>query len=107
MRKNKVFWTEAAQKDLEEIIEYIALDSVESAVQHYEKIKKTAETLTSFPYQGRVIPELYRQNITKYREIIIAPWRLMYKKEKETIYIMAFIDGRRNIEDALLKRQLR
>jgi len=31
----------------------------------------------------------------------------MYKKEKNIIYIMAILDGRRNIEDILLRRQLR
>ena len=107
MKKYKLFWTETALKDLEEIIEYIALDSVENAIKQYENIKKAAKSLKTFPDQGRIIPELYKQNITKYRELIIDPWRLMYKKEMETIYMMAVIDGRKNLEDILMKRQLR
>jgi len=107
MNKNKVLWTVTAKKDLEEIIEYIAYDSIETAVEKYEKIKSVAGKLITFPEQGRIIPELAEQNIVKYREVIISPWRMMYKIEENVVYVMAVIDGRRNIEDILLKRQLR
>ncbi len=107
MEKYKVLWTANARKDLEEIIEYIAHDSIETAAKQYEKIKETAKQLSLFPEQGRMIPELVEQNIRKYRETIISPWRLMYKVENKIVYVMAVIDGRRNIEDILLKRQLR
>ncbi len=107
MQKKKVLWTRTAKNDLEEIIKYIAQDSLETAIKKYEEIKATAKKLSIFPEQGRIIPELAEQNIIKYRELIILPWRLMYKIEKEAIYIMAVIDGRRNIEDILLQRQLR
>ena len=100
-------WTATAKNDLEEIIEYIAQDSIEIAIQKYEKIKESAQQLVLFPDQGRVIPELLKQNITKYHEIIISPWWLMYKVEINVVYVMALIDGRRNIEDILLQRLLR
>lgn len=107
MKKYEVMWTATAKNDLDEIIEYIAQDSIEIAIQKYEKIKELAEQLVLFPDQGRVIPELLKQNITKYHEIIISPWRLMYKTEINTVHVMAVIDGRRNIEDILLQRLLR
>ena len=102
-----VVWTDTAKKDLNEIIEYIAQDSIETAIQKYEKIKETAGQLVFFPDQGRIIPELLKHNITKYRELIISPWRIMYKVEKNVVYMMTVIDGRRNIEDILLQRLLR
>jgi len=107
MEKYKVLWTANARKDLEEIIEYIAHDSIETVKKQYEKIKETVKQLSLFPEKGRMIPELVEQNIRKYRETIISPWRLMYKVENKIVYVMAVIDGRRNIEDILLKRQLR
>ena len=107
MKKCDVIWTDTAKKDLNEIIEYIAQDSIEIAIQKYEKIKETAEPLVLFPNQGRVIPELLKHNITKFKELIISPWRLMYKIENNVVYVMAVIDGRRNIEDILLQRLLR
>ena len=107
MKKCDVIWTDTAKKDLNEIIVYIAQDSIEIAIQKYEKLKEAAEPLVLFPKQGRVIPELLKHNITKFKELIISPWRLMYKIENNVVYVMAVIDGRRNIEDILLQRLLR
>lgn len=105
--KYKILWTETAKKDLHEIIEYISYENIDIARKQYLKIKGNSEKLTAFPEQGRIIPELANENINKYREIIISPWRLMYKIEKNMVYVLAVIDGRRNIEDILMKRQLR
>ena len=107
MKNYKVIWTKSAKKDLEEIIDYISLDSIEKAFEQFKKIKEKAKKLSTFPGQGRIIPELSRQNIIKYRELIVSPWRIMYKIEGNIVYVMAVIDGRRNIEDILLKRQFR
>ncbi len=103
----KVIWTETANRDLNEIIEYIANNSIEIALEKFYKIRDSVKPLDKFPEQGRIIPELKNENIMKYRELIISPWRLMYKIEEKKIYIMAVLDGRRNIEDILMKRQLR
>ena len=107
MKNYEVMWTSTAKNDLYEIIEYIAQDSVDIAIQKLEEIRESAEQLVLFPGKGRTIPELLKHNITKYHELIIPPWRLMYKVEINIVYLMAVIDGRRNIEDVLLQRQLR
>ena len=107
MENYEVIWTKSAKKDLEEIIDYISLDSIEKAFEQLKKIKEKAKKLSIFPQQGRIIPELSNQNIIKYRELIVSPWRIMYKIEGNIVYVMAVIDGRRNIEDILLKRQFR
>jgi len=107
MKKCEIIWTATAKNDLDEIIEYIAQDSIKIAIEKYGNIRESVRQLVLLPNQGRAIPELLKQNIIKYHEIIISPWRLMYKVEKNTVYVMAVIDGRRNIEDILLQRQLR
>jgi len=107
VNKCKLYWTETAQRDLEGILEYIALDSIERAMEKYVKIKESTMLLETFPAQQRIVPELNKNNINKYRELMVDFWRIMYKKEQNTVYIMAVIDGRRNIEDILLQRQLR
>jgi len=99
-----VYWTETAQKDLVGIIDYISIDSVESALKIFEKLKKEAEELDNFPYRGRIVPELKYHNIESYRELIISPWRIIYRIEDEKVFILAVFDGRRNFEDILLDR---
>ncbi len=107
MNKYHILWINTANEDLKEIIEYMANDSVDTAIKQLDKIKENAQKLSHFPTQGRVIPELAKQNIYKYHELIISPWRLMYKVEESVVYVLAVLDGRRNIEDILLNRQLR
>ena len=107
MKKYSIKWTETAKNDLNDIINYIAIDSINNAIKQYERIKEAALSLSYFPNQGRIIPELSKHNIIKYKERIIDPWRMMYKIENKEIYIMAIIDGRRNIEDILMRRQIR
>ena len=102
-----VFWTITAQNDLDNIIEYISNDSIENALIILYKIKEKAETLYSFPERGRIIPELKYHNIENYRELILNPWRIIYKIEKDIVYVLSVIDGRRNIEDILLERLLK
>ncbi len=107
MQKNTnftVYWTETAQKDLVGIIDYISKDIVERALKVFEKLKKVAEELDNFPYRGRIVPELKYHNIESYRELIISPWRIIYRDEDEKIFMLAVFDGRRNFEDILLER---
>lgn len=102
-----VKWTDIAKKDLKEIIDYISEDSITIAKQQYLRIKTESEKLINFPEMGRIPPELKKQNMEKYRELIISPWRLFYRIEQDSVFVLAIIDGRRNIEDILLSRSLR
>lgn len=103
----EVLWTETAREDLREIINYIRTDSPDTALRILTDIENEISRLRDFPDQGRIIPELSSNNIMHYRELIISPWRIFYKSEGSKLHIMAVIDGRRNIEDILLKRALR
>jgi addiction module RelE/StbE family toxin len=100
----QVFWTQTAQQDLKKIIEYIATDSENQAKQIYLAIKQKAENLGQMPLKGRIVPELIFHNILTYRELISHPWRVIYKTEENKEWVLAVIDGRRNMEDILLDR---
>jgi len=102
-----VYWSQSAKDDLDEIIEYISKDSPQNALKILESLEKQTNDLVQFPKRGRIIPELKKHNIYKYREIIHAPWRIFFKIEEKKVYVFAVIDGRRNIDDLLLRRQLR
>jgi len=106
MKKFKVAWSRAASTDLLNIIDYISEDSTNTAISVFEKIKSKCETLNQSPERGRVIPELKEYGIISYHELIVKPWRLIYRISDNKVYILAVIDSRRNIEDILIERFL-
>ncbi|MFO7607400.1 MAG: type II toxin-antitoxin system RelE/ParE family toxin [Desulfurivibrionaceae bacterium] len=100
----KVHWAGIAEEDLKDIVLYIAEDNPANARTIFENIKEKASTLISFPERGRTVPELQDQGIFLYRELIHAPWRIIYRIEDRKIYVLSVLDSRRNVEDILLKR---
>ncbi|NQT10610.1 MAG: type II toxin-antitoxin system RelE/ParE family toxin [Desulfobacteraceae bacterium] len=102
--KYKIIWTNVAENDLTEIIEYISMDSPQNALKILKKIKQEASNLYTLPERGRIVTELQDQGILQYRELIIPPWRLIYRIAERKIYALSVIDSRRNVEDILLKR---
>jgi addiction module RelE/StbE family toxin len=107
MKKLRVLWSEAAENDLKGILAYIALDNPIQALKKLKEFKKKADDLYIFPEKGRVVPELMGFGILTYRELIVPPWRIIYRITKKTIYVLSVLDSRRNIEDLLLSRLTR
>jgi toxin ParE1/3/4 len=103
-KSHKVYWASVAENDLLDIIVYIAEDSPGNALKILAKIKTKTEKLNQSPQQGRIVPELLRQGISLYREIVISPWRVIYKVEGGKVFVVSVIDSRRNVEDVLLAR---
>jgi len=106
MKRFVVEWAQPASKDLENIIDYISEDNVDTAVAVFEKIKSTCRTLNRFPDRGRIVPELKAYGILSYRELIISPWRVIYRTSDQKVFVLAVIDSRRSIEDILIERFL-
>jgi plasmid stabilization system protein ParE len=104
IEKYQVIWSNIAESDLKNIIEYIADDSPSNALKIFKNIKQKASTLFTFPERGRIVPELRDQGILLYRELIIPPWRILYRLSSKRVYVLSVLDSRRNIEDILLKR---
>ncbi len=102
----KVQWTSNAKEDLLNIVTYIKEDSPSMARDVYETIKEKAHSSNLFPLRGRIVPELQKEGITMYRELVSSPWRIMYKVDSDTVYIMAIFDSRQNVEDLLLQKLL-
>jgi plasmid stabilization system protein ParE len=104
IEKYFIKWAAPAGDDLNEIIEYIAQTNSTYAVKVLDKIELAVKKLDMSPQRGRIVPELERYGYILYREIIVDYWRIMYKIENDIVYIMAVIDGRRNVEDIILKK---
>jgi toxin ParE1/3/4 len=106
-KQYKVVWSRTAEHDLESIIDYIAEDSPLNAHKVLIKIKKKSSLLHSYPARGRIVPELKEFNILQYQEIIVDPWRIIYKIAEDKVVVMSVIDARRNVEDVLLDRLIK
>jgi len=103
-RKYKVLWAEVAEKDLSRIIERIAEENPINAKKVFKRIKDKTSNLYLFPERGRVVPELLEQGISKYRELAIPPWRILYRVSSKRVCVLSVLDSRRNVEDILLNR---
>jgi toxin ParE1/3/4 len=106
-KKFKVRWALPAKLDLTEIAEFIAEDSPETARKIAKKIQGRISKLETAPERCRVVPELANQGITQYREMIISPWRILYRIDGKAVHVVLVVDGRRNLEDVLFKRIMR
>ena len=106
-RRYRVIWTETAARDLEEIISYIAKDSKQQATKVLRKIRGRSATLRSTPSRGRIVPELLEFDLRGWRELIVSPWRIIYRIEGRLVFVDSVLDGRRDVEDILMQRLLR
>lgn len=107
MVKFRVQWTASAQQDLLEIGQYIAADDLDQALLVVEKIEKRAKTLVQFPNRGRIVPELLAIGFSAYREVVVRPWRIIYRIDERRVYVIAVLDSRRELKDILLERLIR
>ena len=103
----KLQWTTNAKDDLLNIVGYIKKDSPSIANEIYLKIRDEAKSNNFLPLKGLVVPELQKEGITLYREIVTSPWRIIYKVGNDTVYIMAILDSRQNVEELLLQKLLK
>ena len=102
--KYKVVWANVAESDLKDIIEYISIDNPQNALKILKKIKQKASEFYTLPEIGRIVPELQNQGILQYRELVIPPWRLIYRIAERKVFVLSLLDSRRNVEDILFAR---
>lgn len=94
-----VKWTENAISHLNNIYEYIALDSEFYAKRMVDKITRRSEQVGIFPYSGRKVPEYAAEDL---REIIEYPYRIIYRIKPDVIDVIAVIHSARLLPDDLM-----
>lgn len=103
-KKYEVLWTENAIFDLEQIVEYIKLESVTIAKKIFSELREKGNTLYYFPNKGKVVPELQNIGIIKYRELIHKRWKIIYKIQESKVYILVVVDSAQDLENILFQR---
>ena len=104
---NKLLWTAPAAEDLQDVVDFLIEDSPAAAEKFIDRVEEAVGKLSRHGESGRIVPELAKHNIARYREVVVSPWRVFYRIDEKRIYILAVIDGRRNVEDILLRRLMR
>jgi toxin ParE1/3/4 len=102
-----VLLTAGAVRDLEELCDYIALhDAAGKAERVLAKIEKTFASLSESPERGAYPKELLVLGIREYREIFFKPYRIIYRVQKNNVYVLLIVDGRRDMQTLLQSRLL-
>ncbi len=103
----EVLLTAGAEKDLEELYDYLAeYDSPASADHVLDQLLKVAASLESSPERGAHPKELLALGIREYRQTFFKPYRLIYRVVGERVYIYLIVDGRRDMQTLLARRLL-
>lgn len=98
--------TFSAARDLEEMINCIAIhDAPEKAEHVLTQIEKAFSSRLDSPTRGARPRELLALGIREYREIFVQPYRIVYRVDDEAVTILLIADGRRDMQ-ALLQRRL-
>jgi toxin ParE1/3/4 len=90
----QIRWAENAHRDLVDIREYIARDSLYYARQFTERLIAAVERLTDHSRIGRRVPEADRDDV---REILFNAYRIIYLLEPEQVVILAIVHGSRDL----------
>lgn len=104
--RHEVLLTAGAERDLEDIYDYIAeTDSPDKADHVLDRLLEAAESLAAFPERGSHPKELLALGIREYRQTFFKPYRVIYRVIGNQVFIYLIADGRRDMQ-ALLSRRL-
>ena len=107
-RSFRILWAPVAAQDLDDIIDYIATqDGPDAATRVYAKVKSRTQSLATHPRRCRFVPELRSVGVTEYRELIVAPYRVFFRIDERAVGIVGVLDGRRDLEETLIRRSMR
>lgn len=97
----RLVFAEPAARDLNDIIEYIALDNPPAAERVFRAIVASAERLADFPEIGHVgrLPDTREFSITG------LPYIVVYQIDRDTVTVVAVFHGARDLARSLAARR--
>ena len=93
----RIVWSPQALGDLESIRDYIAHDSPRYADLVVRRLVAAVGRLEMFPQSGRIVPERNREDL---REIVVRPFRIVYRSGAGVVEIVTVFRASRLIPDA-------
>ena len=98
MARHRIRWTRLALDDLRTARDFVAADNRVAAAALVKRIRQAVNRLATLPASGRVVPERRAQG---YREIIVAPFRIVYDAVDRDVHVLRVWHSRRNPADML------
>jgi addiction module RelE/StbE family toxin len=92
-KKYSIEYLPVAERDLTEIIEYIQLDSPDSALNLLEEIDIAILKLEDFPFIGK-IPKDCRLQLLNYRILIVSSYLIFYVFKDDIVEIRRIFHGK-------------
>ncbi len=107
MKRAEVFFTAGAERDLQELYDYVANhDSVAQADRLLDRIEALVADLATSPDRGVHPRELLALGIRDYRQVFFKPYLVIYRHTVAKVVIYLVADGRRDMSTLLARRLL-
>ena len=104
----EVLLSPEAGQDLLEIYTYTAASAgQEQADTTLGKLEQAIISLESLPLRGNVPPELEIVGITRYHEVRVHPWRIIYEALEAVVHVHWAFDSRRDVAGQFAQKMLR
>ena len=85
-----ILFTPSARLQFLEAVEYIRRDNPAAASDFRDKVEKSLSRLKKFPESGSLLPEFPD---LPFREVVVLPYRFIYRLKDETVWIVAVWHG--------------
>lgn len=92
----KLTWSPKSLIEIEEIFEYIAVDSREHAQITIKNIIETVLTILDFPSSGRIVPEFRNNSV---REKFYKSYRIIYRFRNEEVEVITIHHNARQLRE--------
>ena len=107
MKRFAVELTASAERDLEALFDYVvATRSPAEAHALLDRLIERVETLETFPDRGAIPAELDAIGISDFRQLLVVPYRVIYRVVGRKVFILVIADGRRDMQELLERRLL-
>ena len=107
MKRLEVVLTRGAARDLQAIYEFVLEADSEARADHLlDELETLIGTLAQSPERGSHPKELASLGIRDYRQVILKPYRIIYRVLRGRVVIFLVADGRRDMTTLLAQRLL-
>ncbi len=108
MKRRVVRLASVASDDVAQLLEYtIATAGLDAAAALDATLDAALESLATIADRGRLVPELQVRGVVGFRELIRAPYRTLYRVDARVVWVLAVVDGRRDLASLLRERARR